>query len=1743
MLATFPSAFATGGTVEINLQEAGTLASKLEEMGVNVKTVTDLTVTGTINQEDFRVMSKIMTSLMSVDISGTDITAIPDNAFDGKSILQKCIVPEGLQTIGNYAFRNCSGLINQPFGQKIESIGNYAFDGCNNMKGDIVFPTSLTLIGNGAFQYCSMLTSVDMSEYESYRIPSTLFRNCYSVRTVILPEKGAGIMSIDNMYYIDYAAFDNTGITEITIPTAVTRIEGSAFDCSQLKTINMQATTPPSIEEYTFGWFDKSACMLNVPTGSLKAYSYATNWSAFPIIEEIGIQTEIGANGSILYNGKTVNNGTVIFHHAKETTFKLIPNPGYKVDKALFNKQEIPVTENTIKVGSGIKSGTLKVDFVLKKFNLNITTQGNGKLKFNDELLATQQTLLVDSASSVMLNLLPDEGYAVKSILYNKVEGVAQQNQSVYTTPFAEGNADLVVTYASKEEIGEVQKLSIKIGTNGNVIYKNTPLLQESDIIVTKGEPATFTILPNKYYMIDKVLYNKVDVTTSVSKEGVYTTDAVNMDGALEVSFRLNPVITVNVGNQGELKDILTEEQMKIVTHLTLIGSISESDFMVMRDDMVALSVIDMSKATAPFGGAWEGGYIPYNAFSTGSYESSVGKKTLTEVKLPINISTIGGWAFANCTNLKSVNFDECLGLNNIEDNAFRGTGLTTIDLSKTKISSLTNGEFSKCTTLSEVKLPNTLQILSNAFGESGVKSLDLSICEKLTTLEYLNCQSLESVIFPNNLETIGSNAFHYTKLQLVDLSVCNKLKRIGEGAFQSSPYLQEIKLPVGIETIRESAFSGCQLKSLDLSACTALTQINANAFSYNSSLNSVKFPATLTSLGNDAFAGCGLSGILELPAPLLSIGERAFANNSITICKIEAMIPPTLGKETFGGDMAMGTGSSLAAVFVPENSVKAYKNADGWNEFTILGGENKVEVNVTKPGNLAIDIMDQAEISPALVTHLTVHGALNSTDFGVMRSNMSVLYSLDLSDADAEIIPQEAFLDKKILMEFKAPKNLAVIESRAFSGCTALGGTIELPNGVTTIGDQTFANCSSMTSIKFSDNLLRIGSEAFSGCTGLNQEITFPAKLRTIGWNAFSNCSNLFGTLTLPASLESLGASAFQGCTNLQKVDMSACTSLTEISDQIFSNCSNLKEIQFPEKLQYIRSNAFNYCPQLNNLKFPSTLYTIDSYAFNGCSNLAIIDLSACNLLNSISEYAFANCSALTTLNLPVSLTNIGGYAFSQCRALANINAANAVPAQLGDYVFQRVNTEVCILSIPTDSYNDYLTAQQWGAFVQLRKAIAININDEGGNMEYTNNANVENEEDIEVANNFSHVKAQITSEKRGAIATNGSSIYVKKNETVSFFITPKDGYAISKVMYNDNDVTSEVINGVYTTPKVTDKANLKVSFGSAIPVTGVSLNKNSLTLAVSKSETLIATVTPSESVVKSVVWTSDKPEIATVDADGLVTAVMSGNAKITVTTVDGGFTATCDVTVVQPVTGISLNKNAMTLNVTETEKLIATVSPELADNKAITWTSNKPEIATVDTDGLVTAVMPGNAKITVTTVDGGFTATCDITVIQPVTGISLNKNAMTLNVAETEKLIATVTPENAINKSVIWSSSNSEIATVDDNGLVTALKAGNAEITVMTVDGEFKAMCNVTVNDPSGINSPMASGAKVFVNGNTITISGVEKDVPVFIYSMSGVLISTITSEGEDILISLPADTIYVIRTNRGKAIKIAL
>ena len=342
----------------------------------------------------------------------------------------------------------------------------------------------------------------------------------------------------------------------------------------------------------------------------------------------------------------------------------------------------------------------------------------------------------------------------------------------------------------------------------------------------------------------------------------------------------------------------------------------------------------------------------------------------------------------------------------------------------------------------------------------------------------------------------------------------------------------------------------------------------------------------------------------------------------------------------------------------------------------------------------------------------------------------------------------------------------------------------------------------------------------------------------------------------------------------------------------------------------------------------------------------------------------------------------------------------------------------------------------------------------------------------------------------------------------TLSANVSPSNAYNKVVSWSSNNTSVATVSRGVVTakslgtaiisvtTEESSKTATCEVTVKPGdIPVTGVTLSPAILEMTVGDSWKLTPTVIPSNASNQRVKWTSDNTSVASVSSDGEVTAKSLGQATITVRTLEGDKKATCTINVTTArVTGVYLNVSKYSIDLNGIPIILhATVVPSYATDKSVKWSSDNTAVATVSSDGTVTPKGVGEATITVTTNDGGKTASCLITVTgnTSVTGVSLDKTNLSMTPGDTQYLTASVSPSNASNKSVTWTSSNTSVATVSSSGLVTAKAAGTATITVKTADGSKTASCLVSVSPKYEAIRSLVLIPEQYVNGVSSIIS----------------------------------------------------
>lgn len=387
----------------------------------------------------------------------------------------------------------------------------------------------------------------------------------------------------------------------------------------------------------------------------------------------------------------------------------------------------------------------------------------------------------------------------------------------------------------------------------------------------------------------------------------------------------------------------------------------------------------------------------------------------------------------------------------------------------------------------------------------------------------------------------------------------------------------------------------------------------------------------------------------------------------------------------------------------------------------------------------------------------------------------------------------------------------------------------------------------------------------------------------------------------------------------------------------------------------------------------------------------------------------------------------------------------------------------------LPTSATNKSVTFESSDTAVATVSSNGVVTAKKTGNCDITVKT-VDGEKTAKVTINVSVVHVENITTTKETI-----ELEVGDSETIEYTVLPVNAADKSVTFESSNSGVAEVnesgkvvakgvgdcyISIIANDGGVTKTVNVVVN---PTAVESVTLNAHELTLLVDDSVKLIPTIEPTTATNKNVTFTSSDKDIVSVQSDGTITALDIGTASITVTTADGGFTDSCEVTVAETkidVESVSLDKTSLELIEGESDKLVATILPENATNKAVTWSSDDEDVVTVDTEGNVTARSPGSAIVTVETVDGGEAVTCLVTVSEipfvEVESVNISTSKLTLYVGETKNVKIKVLPENATNKELSVNVDDSSVATVSEDGLVTALKAGTTDVEVKSKSNE---------------------------------------------------------------------------------------
>lgn len=600
---------------------------------------------------------------------------------------------------------------------------------------------------------------------------------------------------------------------------------------------------------------------------------------------------------------------------------------------------------------------------------------------------------------------------------------------------------------------------------------------------------------------------------------------------------------------------------------------------------------------------------------------------------------------------------------------------------------------------------------------------------------------------------------------------------------------------------------------------------------------------------------------------------------------------------------------------------------------------------------------------------------------------------------------------------------------------------TVVIPEGVTSIGGSAFRGCDKLKSVSLPDSLTSIGHSAFMECKCLTS-ISIPKNVTSLGGWIFNGCSNLT-SVQISGKIEALTNVEFSD-TGLKNLDFLKGTGIKEISGSAFSGCENFQSITIPDSVTTIGSSAFSYCTNLESVTIPAGVTTIDRSAFNNSNNVTI--------RSTAGTYAerFANGVGIP-FNAPVVTIDektswIYDDSDSYDALILYINQSrtlNAIqkPADLARTLnWSSSNSNVVTVdqsgsikgiskgtaTITAATADGKGKAAQIKIYVPEPTKVSIYSDDiiilgQTANIEAYADTPYQYDTKVEMPITWSSSDNSIISIE----ATSGSDATLKGNNTGRATITAStpDGGTAS--------IYLEVVRPAADSVKIDQSGPIQLYVG--------------------RQYALTATISPAEAEAQ-LTWQSNDSSVAVVGSDGVITAIDEGWTYISVRT-DNYCSDEIEVEVLPTPSKVKLNKTKATLGIKEKLALKVSLTPADATT-TLTWKSSNPKVAAVTKKGVVVGRKVGKAVITVTAANG-YSAEATITVKAAPDSVTLSKSGtVTLKRGKTLKLKATLPKKTA--SALTWKSSKPKIASVDQKGVVRALKKGTAVITVRTFNGK---------------------------------------------------------------------------------------
>lgn len=846
----------------VNVTSPGTLCSTLTSS--EKAAVTDLTITGTVDARDFKTMRDSMPVLNSIDLSTIQIAAytgyegtyidnstqyppdyqaneLPINAFcnvwDANTTLTNIKLPITITSIGIAAFRNCGTLTSINIPASVTSIGNAAFYKCIGLSS-ITIPSSVISIGNYTFFDCTNLTSVEIPSSINY-IGSFAFMGCSGLINV----EGENLIysSIDGVLFnktkTELIQFPTSKIGSYIVPKSVTSIESYAFyNCSKLTSL----TIPSSVNSIGFrafnGYFDVDIAnsvyssaegvlfdktqkvLYNCPNSKAGIYVipasvdtiYCYAFSDCSDITSVKIHSSVT---SICANSFVGFKGLITVDEANSTYSS--------IDGVLFNKNQTALYNcPTSKTGNYDIPSSVVTIWNNAFFNCNNLTS----VTIPDKVTSIG-SYAFQNCTDLTSVIIPKKVTSIEAGTFYNCNRLTSVTIPTTVTRIKTG------AFYNCSRLTSVT-ISAKLTTIEDDAFRNCTGL--TSIYAKASIPAYLGSLSSVFYNVNKTTCT---LYVPIGSRSTYQTTAQWSDfcNIVEKDFSVSKTVHLNVA--GTLNSLLTTTEMNTISDLTITGFIDASDFKTMRDSITVLSFIYLSaavvvayngtKGTSPVYKSYPANELPQDAFNNSTYK---GKVTLTNIKLPLGITSIGYSAFQSCSYLTSINIPG-------------------------SVTSIKDYAFSYCHNLTSINISGLVTSIGyNAFYNSG---------------------SLSSVTIPASVTSIGETAFGAFD-GLINVEETNPNYSSADGLLFNKEKTVLIQCPSS--------------KKGSYTIPASVTSIVDWAFYACSNLTSVTIPTSVTSIGSYVFYSCsGLTSIYaNAPTPIdLSLVYSVFSNVNNFTCTL----------------------------------------------------------------------------------------------------------------------------------------------------------------------------------------------------------------------------------------------------------------------------------------------------------------------------------------------------------------------------------------------------------------------------------------------------------------------------------------------------------------------------------------------------------------------------------------------------------------------------------------------------------------------------------------------------------------------------------------------------------------------------------------------------------------------------------------------------------------------------------------